>query len=73
MNNMRCSNGLTDKEVALSYEKYGTNTISTTQKNSFIKLVLESLGDPIIKILLIVLAVKTFFCFKILTGLRHSV
>lgn len=64
MNNMRCSNGLTDKEVALSKEKYGTNTISTIQKNSFIKLVLESLGDPIIKILLIALAVKSVFLFQ---------
>ena len=55
--------GLTEKEIIENREKYGTNEIGNYKKNSFIKLVLESLGDPIIRILLIALAVKTFFLF----------
>ena len=56
--------GLTEKEIIENREKYGTNEIGNYKKNSFIKLVLESLGDPIIRILLIALAVKTFFLFE---------
>lgn len=56
--------GLTSKEVKESQMKYGKNVISNDQKNSFFHLLLESLGDPIIKILLIVLAVKTVFLFQ---------
>ena len=56
--------GLTDKEVVISRQNYGSNSISKHQKNSFISLLIESLGDPIIKILLIALAVKTLFLFK---------
>lgn len=51
--------GLTEKEVIENRKKYGTNEITNTKKNSFIKLLLESLGDPIIKILLIALGIKT--------------
>ena len=48
-------NGLTDKEITINREKYGTNVINIGKRNSFLKLFLESLGDPIIKILLIAL------------------
>lgn len=57
-------NGLNDKEVEISRQKYGSNSISSVKSNSFFKLLLESLGDPIIKILLIALAIKTVFLFK---------
>lgn len=56
--------GLNSEEVVKSKEKYGTNTITNTSKNGFVHLFWESLGDPIIKILLIVLAVKTVFLFQ---------
>ena len=56
--------GLSNKEVIFSKEKYGTNEISKVKRNSFIKLLLQSLGDPIIKILLIALAVKVIFLFR---------
>ena len=56
-------NGLSSKEVIENRKKYGTNQISSKEKNSFFKLLLESLGDPIIKILLIALAIKTLFLF----------
>ena len=56
--------GLTDKEVLKNREIYGTNEIITTNKNSFWKLLIESLGDPIIKILLIALGIKTVFLIQ---------
>ncbi len=56
--------GLSSSEVKTSQLKNGKNVISDEKKNSFFHLLLESLGDPIIKILLIVLAVKTVFLFQ---------
>ena len=56
-------NGLTKKEVLENRKKYGSNQISSKEKEGFWKLFLETLGDPIIKILLIALAVKTIFLF----------
>ena len=41
-----------------------TQVVSSKKKNSFFKLVVESLGDPIIKILLLALAIKTIFLFS---------
>ena len=45
-------------------KKYGNNNISVGKKNSFLKLLLESFGDPIIRILLIALAIKLVFFMK---------
>ena len=56
--------GLTDKEVINSRNKNGSNNITNNKKNSFMKLLIESLGDPIIKILLIALAIKTIFLIQ---------
>ena len=56
--------GLTDQEVIKNRELYGTNEIISTNKNSFLKLLIESLGDPIIKILLIALGIKTVFLIQ---------
>ena len=57
-------NGLTDKEVIANRKKYGTNEITGVKKDTFFKLLLESLGDPIIRILLIALGIKTIFLIK---------
>ena len=56
--------GLNDKEVEESRKKNGTNFINVTKRNTFIKLLLESFADPIIKILLIALAFKIILLFK---------
>lgn len=56
--------GLNNMEVNESKKKYGTNKIESINNNSFFKLLLESLGDPIIKILLIALAIKVIFLIK---------
>lgn len=53
--------GLTEKEVEKNRELYGSNIISHNKSNGFLKLLLESLGDPIIRILLIALGIKTVF------------
>ena len=56
--------GLTDEEVVKSRETNGNNTLTKQKKDSFLKKLIQTLGDPIIKILLIALAVKTVFLFK---------
>ena len=58
------TNGLSDNEVIESRKKYGTNEITNSKNKSFFKEFIETLGDPIIKILLIALGVKTVFLFK---------
>jgi len=57
-------NGLTNEEVIVSRQQHGSNKIEVKNENSFFKLLIESLGDPIIRILLIVLAIKTIFLFR---------
>ena len=57
-------NGLTDEEVLESRKKYGSNELSKIKKEGFFKLLINTLGDPIIKILLIALAIKTIFLFR---------
>ena len=58
------TNGLSNKEVLESRKKYGTNLITGKETKSFFKQFIETLGDPIIKILLIALVIKTVFLFK---------
>ena len=57
-------NGLNEKEVLQNREKYGTNKINVGKREGFIQLFIECLGDPIIRILLIALGIKTIFLFK---------
>ena len=57
------ANGLTNKEVIEQRKKYGSNEISRQKQKSIFKLFIESLGNPIIKILLIALGMKTIFLF----------
>ena len=56
--------GLNDNEVSQSRKKYGSNNITEHKKNTFWQLLLESFGDPIIKILLIALAIKILLLFQ---------
>lgn len=56
--------GLTEEEVKINRERYGTNTLIESNNNSFFKLLLGSLSDPIIRILLIALGIKTIFLIK---------
>jgi len=56
--------GLTEEEVNKSRSTHGNNSITHYKKNTFLNLVIESLNDPIIKILLIALGVKILFLFN---------
>ena len=57
-------NGLSSESVVVNRKQYGSNEISKVKGRGFGKLLLESLGDPIIKILLIALAIKVVFLFR---------
>lgn len=57
-------NGLTNKQVEINREKYGSNELTKIKKDSFIKKLLITFSDPIIKILLIALALKVIFLFR---------
>lgn len=58
------TNGLSSLEVLESRKKYGNNSFTRKKQKSFIRCFIETLGDPIIKILLIALAIKTLFLFR---------
>jgi hypothetical protein len=58
------NNGLTNDEVIINRKKYGCNTFSKKKQDSFLKLLLETFSDPIIKILLIALGIKTVFLIR---------
>lgn len=57
-------NGLTSDEVIKNRKKYGNNLLTKKNNDTFFKLLLETLSDPIIKILLIALGIKTIFLIK---------
>lgn len=56
--------GLTENEVEKNRKSYGDNQIIQVKQASFFKKFLESLGDPIIRILLIALGIKLVFLMK---------
>ena len=58
------SKGLSNDEVIKSRDKYGNNALTVLKKDSFLKQLIRSLGDPIIKILLIALGIKTIFLIQ---------
>ena len=58
------NNGLSNKEVIINREKYGSNTFTKKKHDSFFKLLMETFSDPIIKILLIALGIKTIFLIR---------
>ena len=61
---MKSDSGLTSREVEEQRKKYGSNSISIKKSNKFINILIASLSDPIIKILLIALAIKVIFLFS---------
>jgi len=56
--------GLSEKEVLENRKKYGKNVLEKIVQDSFIKQFIRTLGDPIIRILLIALGIKTVFLFQ---------
>lgn len=64
MQNKISKQGLNDQEVLKSREEHGSNQLVSSKKESFFKQFIATLGDPIIKILLIALAIKMIFLIK---------
>ena len=58
------NNGLTNEQVIINREKYGKNTFTKKKQDTFFKLLMETFSDPIIKILLIALGIKTIFLIR---------
>ena len=58
------NNGLSDIEVVKSREKYGSNIFTKKKHDTFFKLLIETFSDPIIKILMIALGIKTIFLIR---------
>ena len=56
--------GLSNEQVLESRKVNGNNQLIQLKKHTFLQLLIESLGDPIIKILLIALMIKVVFLFK---------
>lgn len=56
--------GLNADEVSESREKYGDNLLGRRKTKTFLRQFIENFDDPIIKILLIVLAVNLILLFK---------
>lgn len=57
-------NGLTAREAEQSRKKHGANIITKKKKKNFLQRYLASFGDPIIKILLIALAINVVLLFR---------
>ena len=55
--------GLTSEEVKKSFELHGDNSLNKEKGKSFFRRFLENLSDPIIRILMIALAVQVIFTF----------
>ena len=53
------SSGLTDTQAAQSKEKFGDNRLTEVERESFFDKLKENFGDPMIKILLVALAINT--------------
>ncbi len=56
--------GLTEEQVLENRKKYGSNSITSLKKETFFSLFIESFSDPMIRILLIALGIKTIFLIK---------
>ena len=60
----RDTRGLTEEEVIASRKKHGANTLEVKKRKSFFRQLLGNFGDPIIRVLLIALAVNVIVLFR---------
>ena len=56
--------GLDEKEVAAARRQFGDNSLTRRGRQSLWRQFLAGFGDPIIKILLVALAVNVVFLFR---------
>lgn len=62
--NKYAGKGLSASQVESSRREHGSNSLTAQKRNSFFKQFLSSFGDPIIKILLVALAINIIFLFQ---------
>ncbi len=55
--------GLSAKEVLISREKYGDNSLAKEKTKGFLRKFFENLNDPIIKVLIFALLIEVVFTF----------
>ncbi|MCL1935572.1 MAG: cation-transporting P-type ATPase [Defluviitaleaceae bacterium] len=65
--------GLKKEEVSKSLEKHGSNYLSEYKKESFVIKFISNLGDPMIKILCVALAINIIFTFTGYAELIESI
>ena len=56
--------GLSEEEVKFSREKYGENALQKRKRKGFFKQYLSAFSDPIIRILLVALAINLIFFIR---------
>ena len=56
--------GLTEEQVLASRRLHGANTLTKRKRKGFFRQYLSSFGDPIIKILMVALAINVIFLFR---------
>ena len=56
--------GLNDSEVLISRQRYGSNRMTKKKGKGFFRLFLENMGDPVIRVLIITLAVNIIFTIQ---------
>ena len=56
--------GLTKEQVDASYRQHGGNELESQKRAGFFAKLLANFGDPVIKILLLALAVNIIFLFR---------
>ena len=56
--------GLSEEEVLVQREKYGSNKMTPPHRKGFFSHFLSNLNDPVIRVLLIALAVNLLFVFR---------
>ena len=56
--------GLNADQAAQSRARYGSNAMSRKKKRSFISSYISNLGDPVVRVLIISLAVNIIFTFR---------
>ncbi len=57
-------NGNRSRDISALHKKYGTNSLTDKPRNTFLKQYLAAFGDPIIKILLIALALNLIIAIR---------
>ncbi len=61
---LQYSRGLSDEEAERSRREHGANILTRRKGKSFMRRFFENLGDPVIRILLVALAVNFVFAFR---------